>query len=185
MKTKMLLALLGLLSLFLFGCIDLMIAKGIDIASESAQKGSDYSEFKKSMTPVPSASGRVFVYTVGTDYLGSAWSDGCTVDNQVYAVMGKTFWFTDLQPGTHKVTVEGVYGFWGGSPTYGKKAVEFDLKEGETKYCRIEMHIGVLTSSITETITMVESAIGESEIANLSFYKNFKTDKLVTVPSGN
>ena len=169
--------------LFLFslvlssGCAELIggaIAGSIGRSIEKDSPGS-YSELKALMTNVPSGSGRLFVYMTDggrnpLNYYGA--KDYCTIDDQVFNIFGKTFWYTDLQPGTHKVTAGDVNGFFPNDFHYGKNSVDFALKDGEIKYCLIDL--GGFGAFSTFTPTMVDAAKGEQELADLDFYGNYK-----------
>jgi hypothetical protein len=137
---------------------------------------SSYSELKSSLAPVPAGSGRLFLYMVDggpnpllttTGYMGF-----CTVDEDVYGVMGKTYWYIDLPTGNHRITANCSPGILG-RVYYGKNVADFDLKEGEIKYCRID-RIGFLPNFAP---VMVESPRAEQELMSLDFYKNFNKNK--------
>jgi hypothetical protein len=144
------------------------------------EKGSEssYSELKSSMAPIPAGSGRLFLYMVDggpnpmltmTGYMGF-----CTVDEDVYGVMGKTYWYIDLPTGNHRITANCSPGILG-RVYYGKNIADFDLNEGEIKYCRID-RTGFLPDFAP---VMVESPRAEQELMSLDFYKNFNKNKKV------
>lgn len=146
----------------------------LGVAMRSLALEGTYSELKTSMPPVPPGSGRLYIYAIG---LGPKpvgkialfdTMDLCTIDKYVHMVVGYSYWYIDLPPGTHKVTAEGVSRPFG-RRDYGKNAVQFDLKEGETKYCRIDLgFFGSLQVSGIQSLTpvMVEPCIAEQQLAD-------------------
>lgn len=177
LKCLLLLVSIGWL-LTAIGCAGAIMAAGR--SSEMGGAGT-YSELKESMTPPASGSGRLIVYLTGggpnvLSWGGDVLANACTIDDTAYKINGAAYWYVDIPPGKHKVTADGVKGSFGGFG-YGKHAVEFDLAEGQTKYCRIDVSgVGVFMSL---TPVMVEQPVAEGELMKLSFYKNFQLNKKV------
>jgi hypothetical protein len=148
--------------LFTTGCTGLLL--------RHVEKGNDktYAELKDSIQQITPTSGRLFIYLVdgGPNLFntGGLMYDYCTVDEHIYKIMGKTYWYIDLLPGKHKVTVGG-----------GKnKIVEFDIAEGQTIYCRINLSFG-FPYSLSPVI--IEPKEAEQELLGLDWYKNFQKGK--------
>jgi len=150
------------------GCMGLLVRGNL---------GKSYSELKSSMVPVSPRSGRLFVYMVdgGPSPLNTMGVNKYfSADNQVYSILGKTYTYIDLQMGMHKVTVGGVMGFFGRTK-YGENAIDFELKEGENKFCRINL-AGI---SNTPTVTIVEPSVAEQELANIPYNKYNKEQRTI------
>lgn len=163
----------------LSGCVKAMIENPIKRHYAKDSPGT-YSQIKSSIPLIPASSGRLFVYIIGKGSPGGPFGVGdmsfCTVDQGIYRIMGDTFWHLDLQPGTHKITAEKVISqnFWTTRLTarYGKNSVNFDLKEGESQYCRII--IGGFGKWTTFKPIMVDQTTALQEIKNLDYYKKFE-----------
>jgi len=103
----------------------------------------------------------------------------CTVDNKVYGVWGRSFWFIDLPEGRHSITSGGIKQARVGGikqariTSYGKYRVDFDLKVGETKYCRINLASTALVPRGTPV--MVDPSTATEELTDLPFYGDPKT----------
>jgi hypothetical protein len=132
-------------------------------------------------TPPAPGSGRLFVYVVegGPNPLNMIGiMSYCSVDEMVCSILGSSCWYIDLPAGTHKVTADGVANdTWIYKPRYGKNIVQFDLKEGEFKYCKIDLDgFGAFTSFAP---VMIEADVAEAEMAKLEHYKDFKTKRTI------
>ncbi len=153
------------------GCMDALM-----YAARQSEMSGTYSELKQSMTPPPSGSGRLIVYVAGRGpdaiWWGGSLMSACTVDEDCYGIRGASYWYVDIPSGKHKVTADGVEG----ALKYGKNAVEFELQENETKYCKIDVSTGIFA---TLTPAMIEPSVAEKELATLSFFKKFKLNKKV------
>jgi len=142
------------------------------LVTRGLETGGKYGELINTLEPPSSDSGRLFVYlTEGGpnpwNTLGAA--DFCTVDRKVFPVLGATFWFVDLPEGRHQVTADGVGGW---KAHFGKHRVEFDLRPGETKYCRIS-----LRWFRAYTPVMVDPSDAINELRSLHYHE-FKWSKV-------
>lgn len=152
----------------------------VGMALRSITTGPTYAKGKHTLPDVASDRGRLFVYLVdgGPNLMNTMGrNNACTVDRQMYGIAGKSYWLVDLEPGHHKVTANGVKG-WGFNARYGKYAVEFDLEQGEKKYCRID--IDGFGSFIHWKPIMVEASVAEQEMLPLPLNKDIK--RKMTVP---
>ena len=164
-------------------CVGLLSSTGcMGMLTRHIEKGNlgNYATLQGSMPPVAAGMGRLVVYVKegGPDAVSTvgAW-DGCTVDDEGYMILGKTYWYLDLQAGPHKVTATGVKSGWTGLPArYGKKRIEFILEEGETKFCRMDVGGTKFAARfMTYTPIIVPGATAVTELATLDFYENFRT----------
>jgi hypothetical protein len=167
---------------YLLAILSLLSTTGcFGLAARHLMTGKDYSEMKTSMTPLSPGSARLFVYVLGggpnvLDTLGLL--DVCTVDEHIYRIGGDIYWYLDLVPGRHKLTVNGADITFGGGK-YGKSVIEIDLEERETKYCRLKVEgFGVFSRLVPE---LIEESVAEHEMMKLSSHKSFKTGKTVKV----
>ena len=156
------------------GCI------GQRIARANLTEGT-YAEMESNMPPIPTECGRLFVYVIdgGRDCDLSF----CSIDKNVYQILGGAFWWQDLPSGTHKFTVDNICNSWGmGKKKYGLHAVEISLNEGDVKYCRVDKggagaamggffsNQGMFGNDGIEWIpVMVERPIAIKEIRELDF----------------
>ena len=144
-------------------------------AAREHDTGDKYTENINDMAPLKSDYGRLFVYTLEKDNIGPnnpyGVTEVITVDNEVYRILENSYWFVDIPEGTHKVTADGVLKEFSRTPRYGKNAINFNLKAGEYKYCRI--NIGGKFGKYDKTVTpiIIDRAIAERELANVVFYK--------------
>jgi formylglycine-generating enzyme required for sulfatase activity len=152
----------------------------LGLALRDLEKGwvGKYIDLKKAMTPPPSGSGRLFVYVPGggpniMNTFGEL--NRCTVNEHVYRIFGATYWYIDIPAGKYLITADGIKYMFSGR--YGNNRVSFDLKEGETKYCKINIEAFGMLAKYTPI--MVEPIVAERELENLEFYGNFKTNKTV------
>jgi hypothetical protein len=144
----------------------------------------NYSDLKRSMPPPQEGMGRLVVYITdgGPDvFLTTGIIDGCTIDNRGYKIMGRTYWYVDLQAGSHRVTATDVMSMWTGMPVrYGEKILDIDLQAGETYFVKMIMSGTTLVSRLNSYApTLVSSEVAESELKNLDFYKNYKTNTVI------
>jgi hypothetical protein len=166
-----------LVGLFLFAIVS-STTGCMGVAIRHIEKGSEtsYAELKNSVPPVPPGFGRLFVYLAGggPNVVNTMGLMGhCVVDEDVYGIMGKTYWYIELPPGDHKITDSSagikarIY--------YGKNSVYFNLKDSGIVYCRMEFKgWGAYTPVI------VEPSTAEQQLPGLDFYKNFNKNKKVT-----
>ena len=140
-----------LLQTILYGLVGLAVLSNLGCVS-SIQKagftdGTTYQENRGKIKPPAPDHGRLFMYQVkgAPNY----WKNNpvgvmsiCSVDSNVYRVLGGSYWYVDLPSGKHKVSLGVKLGHpWFSSKkvSYGKKTVDFDLKSGDTVYCSIDL----------------------------------------------
>jgi hypothetical protein len=160
------------------GCIG-MVARNI----EKGDSG-NYSQLKPSMPSLPPDMGRLVLYMIdGAPNVGNTIGviEACTIDNYAYKFMSQTYWYVDLPKGPHRVTATDVKSGFSDMPKYyGKEILDIDLKEGEIQFIKINMAGTTLIGRFnTYTPVLVSQEIAESELANLDFYKNFKTNIII------
>jgi hypothetical protein len=164
------------------GCTDV----GGQLASKRKSALGDnpqtYFALKPSMPPPAAGSGRLIVYFPDggpspRNELGNA--DLCTIDENLYDILGATYWYLDLPAGEHTITAGGIISFYhlGLHVGRGKTVLEFMLAARETKYCRINLRGDATAIYLPLALTMVEASTAERELANLVFYPNFETGK--------
>ena len=157
--------------------------------------GDEYAQFKNTSGPIKPGFGRVIVYFPGggPNILNTyGHTRFCTIDKDIYRLLGESFWSIDVPVGKHRITAqevepvyirntlrptepgepepeEGRWKYW----SFGKFAVELDIREKETKYCRIEGASGILKPAI------VDPGLAEIDLTELSFYKESKIDRKI------
>ncbi len=182
--SKFLLSIILILStLSSLGCAQILTRK--------LSLGDEYAQFKNTSGPIKPGFGRVIVYFPGGGpnmvNLEGRYAF-CTIDEDIYRLFGESFWSIDVPVGKHKITAqdvrpvyirnplrptepgepepeEGRWKYW----SLGKFSVEFDVREKETKYCRIENASGMLKPAI------VDPGLAEIDLTELSFYKESRT----------
>ncbi len=158
-------SLVGLAVLSNFGCASMM---GIDKTT--------YQENIGNIKPPAPNHGRLFVYQVESAPQPMTTS----VDTKVYRVRAGTYWHVDLPSGKHKVSVGVKLGHpWFSSKkvSCGERAIDFDLKSGDTVYCRVHVnnyndftHAAGVGLFAKRDLTLVDAQIATKELAPLHFY---------------
>jgi hypothetical protein len=149
------------ITLSTMGCVGLI--------TRETQLGETYSEQKKNMTPPNYDKGRLFIYMVSggpTPLNTSGIGAYCMVDNRVYRFLGASYFYVDLNAGSHKIVGDGrsAKKLLDGKKKY---ILEFDIMKNEIKYCRLEPSgYRDLKSAI------VEPSVAELELTNLKVMIN-------------
>ena len=135
-------ALLGLvaLSIVLVGCAS----------------GPKYSEVRSTFVQPPQSEGRIFFYR--TSSLGAAIQPAVKLNGErVGKAQAKGFFYVDRPAGTYAVETS----------TEVKRSLNIDLAEGEIKYIRLNMSMGLFAGHVTPEL--VANAVGEEEIAKCKY----------------
>jgi hypothetical protein len=139
------------------------------------------------LPPIQPQTGRVFVYLIDAgpnilfDTRGK--TDCCTVDKEMWHFLGECFWYVDLPEGVHRITVTDVFPSIFSGPKHGKHSVEFSLRSGEMKYCRIDLPGEAWWKPHLfdgDWVPMlVDTSVAEKEIDGLRFFKTHKRKLVV------
>jgi hypothetical protein len=147
--------------------------------------GGKYAELKSSMQSPSQGMGRLVVYLAsgGPDiFLTTGVVDACTIDNAVYWIMGRSYWYVDLPVGQHRVTATGVLSSWGTRPVkgYGEKILDINLVDRDTQFIKIIVTGSTVAHTLnTYTPTVVSAEVGEPELAELDFFVKFRTKETI------
>lgn len=117
----------------------------------SCASGPSYAEVSKSLPPVPSGKGRVFVYRASS--FGAGIKPPVKIDDTVVGKsMGQGFLYSDQSPGTHQISIM----------TEFNHKNTFSVASGKPTFIRCHVTPGFLAAHVIPN--EVERSTGESEI---------------------
>jgi hypothetical protein len=118
-----------------------------------------------SIPPIASGKGRVFFYRLDT-MLGAAVTSDITLNGRVVGRSERgSFFFVDQAPGNMTVLTS----------TETEKSLTFTLGQGERKFVRTSVSIGVLVGRIQPELVSASEA--KAEIAELAYTGSTKLSK--------
>ena len=129
-------------ALALEGCGGAM-GLGVGVVTRAAGTGDAYAAWKASAPPIPSRSGRLFVYAPSrqVSIWTADWATGgefvFDVDRDVCDVIGSSFAYVDLPVGVHSLSASEIKKFPGGFQI-GKYVTAVRIVEGKTTFARID-----------------------------------------------
>ena len=135
-----------------------------------------YEQMVDTLPAIPEGKGRLFVYMKGGgatifNTLGIV-GEALSIDDIVYFASGKTFFYVDLDAGTHFMTNNRlIKGFFARLLTYGKSRTDFELANQEVKYIRLDYKGFVMFPRwLWYCPTFESKEKAEKEMRRLKFY---------------
>ncbi|HXZ15175.1 MAG TPA: hypothetical protein VEH77_04250 [Roseiarcus sp.] len=161
-------------ALALEGCGGAM-GLGVGVVTRAAGTGDAYAAWKASAPPIPSGSGRLFVYAPSrqVSIWTADWATGgefvFDVDRDVCDVIGSSFAYVDLPAGVHSLSASEIKKFNGFQ--IGKYVTTVKIAGGKTTFARIDPVPGAPTlvtfSGPAVRLTVVGNREAEEEMAKL------------------
>ena len=133
-----------------------------------------YQKTLNSIPGVESGKGRAFVYIPkgGPDVMSTMGViDFFSIDDTIFRFGGESYFYIDIDAGSHHVTVtEVVKAGLRNTKQYGKNKIEIFAPEGDVIYLRITPQ-----KARVYTVEVVSKSIAEREMENLSLWTNSAT----------
>ncbi len=133
-----------------------------------------YQETLGNISGIEAGNGRVFIYVPkgGPDIMNTMGViDFLSIDKDIYRFGGESFFYLDIEAGSHNATVtEVVKTGFKLKEQYGQNKIEISAAEGDVMYLRI-----IAQKARVYRLEVVPKALAESEMADLPLWTNSAT----------
>ena len=133
-----------------------------------------YQETLDNISGIDAGKGRVFIYVPkgGPNIMSTMGvMDFLSIDKDIYRFGGESYFYLDIETGSHNATVtEVVKTGFKNKKQYGKNQIKISTPEGGVAYLKI-----IAQKARVYKLEVVPKALAESEMANLPLWTNSAT----------
>ena len=133
-----------------------LISAGFLLCAASCALGPTYEEFSGAIEPPLPLDGRIYIYCApasGADFRLSVMVNG----EEVGKAKPNSFFYVDRLAGKYEISI----------PTKGERNLSLTLEEGEVKYVRLDVKIGLFVGQVD--LVSVDKAVGEQELKSMTY----------------
>ena len=126
------------------------------LALGGCASGPAYEDYSGSIDPMLPLDGRIFVYR--TSVLGAAVQPKIWLNDEIVGkAKPKGFFYLDRPAGTYKIAAS----------TEAERSLTFTLREGETKYVRLEVKMGAFVGHVKPVL--VDHSVARDELQGMKY----------------
>jgi hypothetical protein len=141
-----------------------------------------YKNLIMEISKVPQGYGRILIYSPkgGPDFLLNTMGDidFFSIDKKIYRFGGETYFYLDVEVGSHLVTVTDVLvrGFASNKKQQGKRKLKINLANGQTIFLRfVNRSVSKSIKDRNYDVNVIEKNQAERELDNLDYWNNHET----------